>query len=610
VVSVLRRGIEKGKHLVGGRQEGILSAAFIMMILVALTKIVGFAKIHMFARIFGASRELDIFWAAFTIPDIIFNVIVLGSVNAALIPSFAEALGEGRIRKLFSDIIRLFLLAIVVFCVVGFIFAPQAARLVSTGALGGLGFEGGDFSPADVELMALLMRLMMLSPIILGVSSIITAGLQVNKRFFLPALAPLLYNVGIIVGAIVFTSQMHLGVVGLAYGVILGSILHLIVQIPILKKLGLSVDFSGSFLNRDVLRVVKLALPRVFGLVGEQISILVNTVISMGLGSGALSAFRYASSLYLMPVQLLGTTIAQAALPTLSLEYNASSRLTLLDDGKKQHDLDQFGLLFSKTLQQILFYVLPAVVFFVVLRLPIVRLVLGAGAFDWEDTVMTAWVLALFGIAMLMHSVVALVVRAFYAMHDTIVPVVVSFFSLVVNIVGSILFTNFFSHYYDWRPLLSSVINRTGAFSSEFWTDLARWFTTRNSSPSAVGGLALSAGVALLVEGVLLLLILNRRVRILSWRRFWKPTLRKLFATWVMATLMYSLYTFWNFKLDTSTVLSIILLFIVVGGVGMGVYIVVSEIMDIRETEVFSKLLKKGIAKARLVWVTGMNGGV
>lgn len=604
---MLRKGIERGKHLVGGRQEGILSAAFIMMVLVGLTKIVGFAKIHMFARIFGASKELDIFWAAFTVPDIIFNVIVLGSINAALIPSFAEALENGRLRKLFSDIVRLFLSVIIFLCIIAFIFAPQAASLVSTGGLGGLGFKGGDFSASDVELMAKLMRIMMLSPIILGVSSIFTAGLQVHKRFFLPALAPLLYNVGIIAGAVVFSMGMGLGVEGLAYGVILGSALHFVVQIPLLKRLGLTIAFSGSFVNRDVLRVIKLALPRIFGLVGEQISILVNTIISMGLGSGALSAFRYGSSLYLMPVQLLGTTIAQAALPTLSLEYHASSRLTLLDNEDKQRDLKQFGLVFSRTLQQILFYVLPAVVFFIVLRLPIVRLVLGSGAFDWEDTVMTAWVLALFGIAMLMHSVVALVVRAFYAMHETVVPVVVSFISLAVNIAGSFLFTNFFSHYYDWRPILNSVLDRTGYFTSELLPDLLRWFTTRSSSPSAVGGLALSAGISLLVEGVLLMIILNGRINVLSWRRFWKPTFRKVFAVWIMGTVMYTLYTFWNFKLDTSTVVSIGMLFLVVGGIGMAVYILVSEIINVHETDVFSTLTKNGIARLKEILKPGVS---
>ncbi len=601
LVSVLKKGIEKGKNLIGGRQEGILSAAFIMMVLVALTKIVGFAKIHAFARIFGASKDLDVFWAAFTVPDIIFNVIVLGTVNAALIPSFAEALEKGTLKKLFSDILRLFFVVMVLLCVVAFIFAPQAAQFVSSGGLGELGFEGGEFTQMDVDLMARLMRMMLLSPILLGMSSILTAGLQVNKRFFLPALAPLLYNIGIIIGAILFSGLFGWGVEGLAYGVILGSVLHLIVQIPLLKKLQLELIFTGSFINADVLRVVRLALPRVIGLIGEQISILVNTIISIGLGSGALSAFRYASSLYLMPVQLLGTTIAQAALPTLSLEYNASSKLSLLNDenDRQSRDLEQFAKTFTRSLQQILFYVLPAVVFFVVLRLPIVRLVLGAGAFDWEDTVMTAWVLALFGIAILMHSVLALVVRAFYAMHDTVIPVAVSFISLGVNIAGSILFTNFFSHYYDWRPLIFSIANGTTALSGELWTETITWFTTRNSSPAAVGGLALSAGIALLVEAVILLIILNKRIKILSWRRFWKPTLKKLFAVWVMTTIMYSLYKLWNFKIDTSTVISIISLFLLVGGAGIATYIGVSEVMDIKESDIFSTMMKKGIKRIR-----------
>lgn len=612
VQTILRNGIERGKHLLGGKQESIISAAFIMMVLLAVTKVVGLAKIHFFASIFGASKELDIFWAAFTVPDIIFNVIVLGSVNAALIPSFAEALKKGEIETLYAGVIRMFLVVFTVLSIGVFVCAPGLARAVSSGGLGDFGFEGGNLSAVDVELLAKLMRLMILSPIILGTSSVITAGLQVQKRFVIPALAPLFYNIGIIIGAVVFASAMGFGIEGLAWGVVLGALLHVAIQVPLASKLGLKINLFGPIFPKGVLSVVKLALPRILGLVGEQISILVNTIISMGLGSGALSAFCFGSSIYLLPVQLFGSTIAQAALPTLSLEYQESEQPTLLDNetasGKKNRVLTGFSTTFSRTLQQILFFILPAAVFFVVLRLPIVRLVLEAGAFDWEDTVVTSWVLALFGLALVMNAVSALVVRAFFAMQDTIAPLVVSVICLIVNVVGSIYLTNFFSHYYDWRPFVEAFFEHAGSVTSGIPGEMVRWFTTRNSSLAAVGGLALSAGLAALVEVVVLMVVLNRRVRVLSWKTFWQPLFKKLFAIWVMFVAMYSVYKWWNFRIDTSTVVSIGALFVVVGGIGVALYLWVSLVIEIAEVRFFVRIIRGVYGRVRSVLGNRFSG--
>lgn len=607
VKSLIQKGLDKGKELLGQKQESIISAAFIMMVLVGLTKIAGFVKIHLFARMFGASRELDVFWAAFTVPDLVFYIIVAGSVNAALIPVFAKKLaGAGekiagdavRISKLFNQIVSLFSLIFMIAGILIFIFAPQLCRVIASGGIGGTALDSGSFTHEDISLMIDLMRIMVISPVILGVSSVFTAGIQVNKRFLVPSLAPLFYNLGIIFGALFFAGVLNMGVVGLAWGVVLGSVLHLLVQFPLVRKLGLTCKPSFSFWSKDIINVVKLALPRVLGLIGEQINVLINTIISMGLAEGSLSAYRFGSSIHLLPVQLLGTTISQAALPTMSLEYHECS-----DSGKCQSLVH----VFTKSLHQILFFILPAVVFIAVLRLPIVRLVLGAGAFDWEDTVVTSWVLALFTFAIVGQSVISLVTRAFYAMQETVLPMFVSFIGLIINIAGSIFFTNFFSHYYDWRPILSAVVERPGGLYDEFWSDMLRWFTTRNSSLVAVGGLALSTGVALIVEISILLIILNRRIKIFSWKGFYQPILRKIFASAVMFFVMFFVYKYWNFSLDTSTVISIISLFTVVGGIGILVYFAVSTVIDVTEVNFFVDLARKGMKRLNKVFHNGVS---
>lgn len=604
VKSLIEKGIQRGKKLVRGKQESIISAAFIMMVLIALTKVAGFIKLHLFARYFGASRELDIFWAAFTIPDIIFSVIVGGSLNAALIPSFAEKLvgknsGEKASKAmatLFSRILNLFVVFFAVSCVAIYIFAPQLADfMISTGQNY---FDFGDVTLGgqDIELLTRLMRIMVWSPFLLAISSVFTAGIQSNKRFLVPAIAPLFYNVGIILGALIPVNMLGMGSEGLALGVIAGSALHLLVQVPLGWRLGLRIRPFIKFWSKNVWNVVRLALPRVFGLIGEQVNVFVNTIISMNLADGALSAFRFGSSLYILPVHLLSGTISQAALPTLSLEYQQA---------QKTGDWSTFKSIFMKSLHQILFFILPSVVFVMVLRLPIVRLALGAGEFDWWDTVVTSWVLALFSLSILGQALIALIMRTFFAMHKSFVPVLVSFVGLFVNLAGSYYFTNFFSHYYDWRPILETLLERPEGLTAEFWHDLGRWFTTRNSSDAAVGGLALSLGVTLIVEIIILLIVLNRKLKILNWREFFQPVLRKLFASFVMFWVMYSVYKFWNFNLDTSTVVSIFGLFSVVGGLGMITYFGVAAVIDINEINFFLSLAKRLYRKIKEIFASG-----
>lgn len=601
VQNIVESSIQKGRDFLHKKQESIISAAFLMAILLGITKIFGFLKLHLFARLFGASTALDVFWAAFTIPDMIFSVIVAGSVNAALIPVFAEKLmnpdAAKKIGRLFNEILNLFLWLFIVAGVLIFIFAPQLSRLLASGGLGGLGFEGGEFTTADVEMMALLTRIMVLSPVILSLSSVYTAGIQIHKRFFVTALAPLLYNLGIIFGAVVLSRFFETGAIGLAIGVVVGSALHFLVQIPVARRLGLSFRPTFKFWDADVVKVVKLAIPRVFGLIGEQLNVVVNTIIAIGLGSGALSAYRFASSLHLFPVQLIGSTIAQAALPAMSLEYHG-------DVGGKNTANEEFRRIFLKTFQQILFFTLPAVVFMVVLRLPIVRLLLGAGKFDWEDTTTTAWVLALFSLAIVGQAVISLVVRAYYAMQNTLAPVLISFIGLAFNIPVSILFTNFFSHYYNWRPLFESILNGARQLTPEVWAEIGRWFTTREASPAAVGGLALSVGFTLVIEITILLFNLNRKVKILGWKTMTQPTIKKLFSSAVMFFAMYSLYKLWNFSLDTSTVISIVGLFAFVGGMGILVYFGISVVIEVLEVNFFLELARKGIGKIKNVMQT------
>jgi putative peptidoglycan lipid II flippase len=573
-----------------------------MMILVGITKIAGFLKLHLLARLFGASRELDVFWSASTLPDLIFWVVVAGSINAALIPVFAKLIKnkkkmdskEEKFEYVFSQVVNLVVLISVFLGALVFIFAHPIANFMASGGLSGITPGGEGFSTEEIDLMVKLMRIMTVSPIIMGVSSVFSAGIQANKRFVIPAMAPLFYNLGILFGSLVFVVLFDWGIVGLSWSVVLGSVLHLLIQLPLAGKMELRFRFLADLWSEKIKKIFTLALPRVTALLGEQLNVVINTIISTRLVEGSLSAYKFGSSLYLLPVQLLGNTISQAALPTLSLEFKKCDR--------NDKECSLFVNTFLKSFQQILFLIMPAVIFILVLRLPIVRLSLGAGRFDWEDTVITSWVLALFSLAILGQCLHGLTIRVFYAMNETVIPLLVSLLGLLVSVAGSFLFTNFFSHYYDWRPIVVSLMQRPSGLYSEFWHDLGRWFTTSNSSIAAVGGLPLSIGVASMVEVIVLIFILNKKLPIFSWKKFWQPILRKIFAALVMFWVMYTLYKFWNFSLDTSTVISIFLLLTIIGGIGLIVYFGVSIVIDITEVNFFIRFIKKGIKKVRGVF--------
>ena len=303
------------------------SVVWVMGILF-VTKVLGFLKLRTIAQIFGATHELDIFWAAFTIPDMIFMVLVAGSLNAAIIPIFSEVLhceGKKRLNKIFNNLVIVLSIMFVLLCGVLFIFTPQlTAFLISSESLQNVLDFSRNINYEDIDLFVSLTRMMLLSPMILGISNLITAYLQVEKQFFVTSLAPLFYNLAMIIGPIFFVGILDMGVEGLALSAILGSVLHLAAQIPaFIKRYGSKFEINGKCVksacgDKKVWRMIKLAFPRTLGILGEQINVIINTMISMTLAEGALSAYKFAFSLHLFPVNIIGSAVAQVSLPELA----------------------------------------------------------------------------------------------------------------------------------------------------------------------------------------------------------------------------------------------------------------------------------------------------
>ncbi len=585
------------------------NSVYMMMALLLITKVLGFLKLRIIAQLFGATHELDIFWAAFTIPDTLFMIIVAGSLNAAIIPLLASVLhkeGERKLNEFFTNLMIVISSIIVFIAVLLFIFAPQLTSfLIRSDVSQSILNFSSRITQEDFKLFVDLTRIMMISPVLLGISTIVTGYLQTRREFFITSLAPLMYNLAMVVGPIIFVVGFKMGVKGVAICAVLGSFLHFAVQIPTLRKYFkekvklTKKSIVSAVKDSAIWKGLKLAVPKMISTIGEQINIVVNTLISFSLAAGALSSYKFALSLYLFPVNIVGGAFAQSVLPELS---------------SKADKQKEFKDVFNKTIQLALFLVLPIVSILLVLRLPIVRLTFGVGEFDWRATVLTSWCLVFLSLAILSQTLSQILLRAFYALKETWKPLLAVGVGIVVNIVFAFLLTNFFSHYYDWRPILQQVLEQIATANGSgvveviksFFADIFTWCTTRGTSDMAVGGLSMSLSLASFVELILLFCLLNKEVKIITYKDTVKPMLKKVLNGILMAVGMYLVFKLFDFKLDTTRTISIIILTIVTSLYGLLSYWLGSKVFEIKEVGRFEEKVKsiwKKLKEKVKVWV-------
>jgi putative peptidoglycan lipid II flippase len=568
------------------KKNGVVS----VMGLLLLTKILGFFKLRIIAQLFGASHDLDIFWAAFTIPDIVFLVIVAGSINAAIIPIFSDILydkGKKSLDSLFNKITVLFSGIILLLTILLFIFTPQLGEwLVHSNEASLIFNSSATLISTDVELFTTIMRIGLISPFILGLSNFITAYLQVRRQFFMTSLAPVFYNLGMIIGAIILVGFFDLGIYGLAWSAIVGSILHLAVQVPSFIKYyrGSEVNLirspRGMFKDSAVISTIKLATPRILSILAEQFNVVVNTIISFTLTPGALSAYKFAYSLHMFPIGIIGSAVAQVTLPNLA-EFNR-------EVGKKK-----FDSILNNAMQFAMYLVLPIVSVLMILRLPIVRLAYGTGAFDWQDTLLTSWCLVLLSLSIIGQTLMQIIMRAFYALKDTWKALIITLIGVGVNLIFVIFLTNFFSHYYDWRIIVEQIFyqishaNGAGLLPviKSFFADVFTWMTTRGDSSLAVGGLAIGVSMTYLVETIIGFSYLNKvtEIKLITWEKTIKPLLLKILNATLMAVGMYFVFKIFDWQLDTTRTVWVAFLTLITTLYGVISYLLGSYLFKIPE---------------------------
>ncbi len=336
--------------------NSLASAAFVIAMAGVASRLLGLLRDRILATQFGAGDALDIYYAAFRVPDLIYNLLILGALSAAFIPVFTNLIARDEEKEAW-ELVNVFLTTALIFLValatILAVFAPYLVKLITPG-----------FSGEKMQGVVTLTRIMFLSPIFLGISGIFGGILNSFKRFLIYSLAPLLYNLGIILGALFLVKPF--GIAGLAWGVVLGAFLHLAIQYPNVKLVGMKYFPRLDFKNKNLRRVITLMIPRTMGLAVTQINLLVITIIASTLSAGSLAIFNFANNLQAVPLGFLSVPFVLAIFPTLS---HLAAR----------ENWGEFVLNFSKVFRQILFFIVPASVLILVLRAQIVRIVLGSG---------------------------------------------------------------------------------------------------------------------------------------------------------------------------------------------------------------------------------------
>jgi len=398
--------------------KSITGAAIILAGATLVSRIIGVIRDRVLTHYFGAGPVLDAYFAAFKIPDLIYNLLIVGALTAGFIPTFTKLLNEEEKNEkawdLTNNILNIFGLLLISFSIIGIIFARPLNGIIAPG-----------FSGYNLERVISFTRIMFLSPIFLGISMIMGGVLQSLRRFTLYAIAPIFYNFGIIFGATVLVRIM--GENGLAYGVALGALIHAAIQIYGVYDAGWRYKFKFNFYEKNTLTVGKLMIPRTVGLAVTQINQVVVTILASFLPVGSIAVYNLANNLQAVPVGIFAIPFALSVFP-------------LLSKAAAENDAPQFVKYFSNVIRQIIFLIIPSAIMLILLRAQIVRVIYGSGQFDWDATIKTADTLAFFALGLIGQALIPVLSRAFFALSNTKTPFVIGVISELISIICALIF--------------------------------------------------------------------------------------------------------------------------------------------------------------------------
>ncbi len=409
-------------------------AAYLLGFFAILSQVMAFLRDRLLAHVFGADSSLDIYYAAFRIPDFLFVTIASVVSISVIVPFIVEKEKQSHeaVREFVDNIFTFFSFLIVLTCTIVFFLIPVFSDVL---------FKG--FSGPELTKVVLLSRIFLLSPIALGFSNLFGSLTQAYNRFTIYAFAPLVYNLGIILGIIFLAPRF--GIMGVAIGVVVGSILHALIQIPFVLKIGLFPRPRPKFEWNSIRKVATLSLPRTLTLSINHIATIFLVSFASLMTIGSISVFSFGLNIQSVPLSVIGVSYSLAAFPTLSRHF-------------ADKNLKAFVEQMVITARHIIFWSVPVTALFIVLRAQIVRVLLGTGRFDWNDTRLTAAALALFSLSAVFQSLILLFVRAFYSAGHTRKPLIINLISTGILILCTYGLVKLFYFSPDFRYFISSLL--------------------------------------------------------------------------------------------------------------------------------------------------------
>jgi len=397
-------------------RSGLVRAGVILSATFLISRALGYLRTVVLGATFGAGPELDAFFAAFRVPDLIFQLVAAGAMGSALIPVLTGLMASGERAhawRVVATLANLLLVAMTVLAVAAFIGAPLLVRALAPG-----------FDEAALARTTELTRIMLAAPVLLSLGSIATAALNAEGRFTAAAIAPIVYNIAIIAAAAVLGPTI--GVTALAWGVVAGALGHVLIQLPALLGLGFRPTIGIDLADWAARRVLGLLAPRALGLGASQFTFIVMTALASSLGEGAISSFTIAFALLQIPVGVIGVPLGVVIFPSISREHALGATAAYV------------GMV-TRAVRLIIFAMIPIAALGIVLRAPVVELLFGYGKFDVASIERTAATLALFLLGLPAHASIAVLARAFYARQDTRTPVAAAVLAVAVNTILGVL---------------------------------------------------------------------------------------------------------------------------------------------------------------------------
>ena len=518
------------KNFIFAKQKSIFSSAVLLSFMIVLTSLFGFLRYRILAGYFN-KEELDIFFASFRIPDLIFEILITGALTSTFIPIYVKYKDSKKeLSENISSIINLIMIFLTVFVVIISIFIDRLIPILTPG-----------YDALKMEKIINFSRLLLLGQLPFFVMGNFLTGIgQANKTFFLSALAPIVYNLSIIIATVFFYQPLSLEAP--IWGVIIGAFFLFIIQIPLL----FSFDFSYSLIlkkTKGLMEFIKLVIPRAFTVIVAQIDATIDLTLATLLGGGAYTVFYLAQHLQLLPVSVIGVAFGQASLPYLTEIY-------------QEKKFDEFKKIITDSLLNILFLTIPIALFFIFARTPLVRLFFGGSKFDWEATVATATTLSYFSIALPFHSIYYLLTRSFYSLMDSKTPFFISITAVCVNTILSLLFV-FVFHLPVWS-------------------------------------LAISFSVSIIINSTILFFILWKKISGFNYKYIFIELVKMMLAGFIASFISYFLLKLFDGLIfDTSRTINVFFLLFVIGIIFSSIYLFIAWVIDLKEIYLLSRLITK-----------------